>query len=262
MLDTSLGGDYSLIQPGDCVVAFSKADIFSIKREIERLTAYKCCVVFGELPPETRSNQARLFNDEGTGYDVLVASDAIGMGLNLNIRRIIFHTTVKPPYGTKRKGSAQHIDITSIKQIAGRAGRLSSQYEFGEVTTWQELDLAYLRAVINEETPQIKAAGIFPSVDQVDSFSRHLLALSPPGDSRDEDDQQRGADREHNSDTGVPPGNPLGISPVEASVRLSAVVERFMESSRTTGQYFLCDHDPLIITANWLNTIPMSLTDR
>jgi len=77
--DVSLEGDYSKIQPGDCVVAFSKADIFSIKKEIEQLTPYKCCTVYGQLPPETRSTQARLFNEDNTGYDVLVASDAIGM---------------------------------------------------------------------------------------------------------------------------------------------------------------------------------------
>lgn len=88
-------GDYSKIEPGDCIVAFSKADIFSIKREIERKTPHKCAVIYGQLPPETRATQARLFNDENTGYDILVASDAIGMGLNLNIRRTIFHTTVK-----------------------------------------------------------------------------------------------------------------------------------------------------------------------
>jgi ATP-dependent RNA helicase SUPV3L1/SUV3 len=52
--DCSLEGDYSKIQPGDCVVAFSRAEIFSIKREIERLTPYKCCTVYGALPPETR----------------------------------------------------------------------------------------------------------------------------------------------------------------------------------------------------------------
>ena len=51
--------------------------------------------MYGQLPLETRAAQARLFNEENTGYDVLVASDAIGMGLNLNIRRIIFHTTAK-----------------------------------------------------------------------------------------------------------------------------------------------------------------------
>ncbi|CAN0308198.1 unnamed protein product, partial [Discosporangium mesarthrocarpum] len=83
----SLANDYSKVQPGDAIVAFSKADIFSIKEQIEKYTNHKCCVVYGQLPQETRSNQAKLFNAEGTGYDVLVASDAIGMGLNLNIRR-------------------------------------------------------------------------------------------------------------------------------------------------------------------------------
>ena len=47
---------------------------------------HKCCVVYGSLPPETRAQQARIFNTEGSGYDVLIASDAIGMGLNLNIK--------------------------------------------------------------------------------------------------------------------------------------------------------------------------------
>ena len=48
-------------------------------------------MVYGALPPETRRLQAKLFNEQNNGYDVLVASDAIGMGLNLNIRRVIFH---------------------------------------------------------------------------------------------------------------------------------------------------------------------------
>ena len=52
-------------------------------------------MVYGALPPEMRRQQARLFNESGNGYDVLVASDAVGMGLNLNIRRIVFHTLQK-----------------------------------------------------------------------------------------------------------------------------------------------------------------------
>ena len=131
--EESLKGDYSKIMPGDCVVAFSRADIFSIRRQIERLTPYKCAVIYGQLPPETRSTQARLFNEDNTGYDVLVASDAIGMGLNLNIRRIVFHTTVKK----EGKSIANWCDPSSVKQIAGRAGRLSSAYKVGEVTAWQ-----------------------------------------------------------------------------------------------------------------------------
>ncbi len=43
-------------------------------------------MVYGSLPSETRAAQAKIFNSPDTGYDVLVASDAIGMGLNLNIK--------------------------------------------------------------------------------------------------------------------------------------------------------------------------------
>jgi ATP-dependent RNA helicase SUPV3L1/SUV3 len=62
------------VQPGDCVVAFSRNDIFAIKREIEKTTGYKCCVIYGKLPPQTRTDQARRFNDPNSGYDILVAS--------------------------------------------------------------------------------------------------------------------------------------------------------------------------------------------
>jgi hypothetical protein len=53
------------------------------------------CIVYGALPPETRKHQAQLFNDPGSGYSVLVASDAVGLGLNFNIRRVIFSTLSK-----------------------------------------------------------------------------------------------------------------------------------------------------------------------
>jgi len=72
-------GSYAKVQPGDCVVAFSKKDIFAIKREIESNTPYKCCVVYGSLPPDVRAEQARRFNDPKSEYQILVASDAIGM---------------------------------------------------------------------------------------------------------------------------------------------------------------------------------------
>lgn len=52
---------------------------------------HHCCLlqIYGALPPETRRRQANLFNDPNSGYDVLVASDAVGLGLNLNIRRVV-----------------------------------------------------------------------------------------------------------------------------------------------------------------------------
>lgn len=81
--DESLRENWKLIQPGDCVVTFSRRQIFELKSIIEKATGLRCAVVYGRLPPETRSEQAALFNDKDSGYDVLIASDAIGMGLNL-----------------------------------------------------------------------------------------------------------------------------------------------------------------------------------
>lgn len=49
----------------------------------------------GSLPPDARKQQAKLFNDPLSGYNILVASDAIGMGLNLAIRRIVFSSVEK-----------------------------------------------------------------------------------------------------------------------------------------------------------------------
>jgi ATP-dependent RNA helicase SUPV3L1/SUV3 len=79
----SLKGKLAGLEKGDCIVAFTVVGIHALRREIERKTGKKCAIVYGSLPPETRAQQARLFNDPDNDYDFLVASDAIGMGLNL-----------------------------------------------------------------------------------------------------------------------------------------------------------------------------------
>lgn len=79
----SLGGKLSKLEKGDCLVAFTVVGIHALRREVEKQTGKKCAIVYGSLPPETRAMQARLFNDPDNDYDYLVASDAIGMGLNL-----------------------------------------------------------------------------------------------------------------------------------------------------------------------------------
>lgn len=168
----SLGADYSRIQEGDAIVAFSRKDIYAIRKTVERKTAHKCCVVYGSLPPETRSAQARLFNDPHSGYRVLVASDAIGMGLNLNIRRVVFHTM------TKFDGvSTGLLAPSAAKQIAGRAGRRGSIYPAGYSTTLQDEDLPYLRECMSTPSEAINKAGLFPNPEQLLAFS----ALLPRG---------------------------------------------------------------------------------
>jgi ATP-dependent RNA helicase SUPV3L1/SUV3 len=83
VLPRSLQGKLSRLEKGDCIVAFTVLGIHALRREIEKRTGKKCAIVYGSLPPETRAQQARLFNDPDNDYDFLVASDAIGMGLNL-----------------------------------------------------------------------------------------------------------------------------------------------------------------------------------
>lgn len=268
ILDTSLRGDYSKIQAGDCIVAFSKADIFAIKREIELHTPHRCCMVYGQLPPETRSTQARLFNEEDTGFDVLVASDAIGMGLNLNIRRVIFHTVIKK--GKPNEGPAW-VDPSLIRQIAGRAGRKSSLYKHGEVTAWQDADLAYIRAAMEFQLPQISQVGLAPSVEQIEAFAdlaQQSFSELDENVSESEWDEDGAVVPDPSSET-VSTTNKLPATPSESkpkydikTARLSTLLQRFVELAQMDGRYFMCDHEDKIIVSNWLHTIPMSLADK
>lgn len=295
--EESLRGDYSKIRPGDCVVAFTRQDIFSIKHQIEKLTPYKCAVIYGQLPPDIRSMQARLFNEENTGYDVLVASDAIGMGLNLNIRRIIFHTILKNSYDSTSTSGISWVDPSTVKQIAGRAGRLSSNYKIGEVTAWQDSDLSYVRAVMKWDIPQIKSAGLRPTVAQIELFSNHLTKVNAQR-LEDESRMINGIDADSttatdtttdtatdtndsvsNSSTVTHPAVVATITSESGDsndrvvitatqvdsakiASLGFLIERFIEISQMDGKYFLCDSESLITISNWLHTIPLSLVDR
>ena len=78
-----LNGRLERLRKGDCLVVFSRAEIHAMKGRIEKLTGKRVAIVYGSLPPETRARQASLFNDPDNDYDYLVATDAIGMGLNL-----------------------------------------------------------------------------------------------------------------------------------------------------------------------------------
>ena len=83
VMPSSIGWNMDNLRKGDCIVAFSRVGIHSIRKHIEQKTGRRAAVVYGSLPPEIRAQQARLFNDQSNEYDFLVASDAIGMGLNL-----------------------------------------------------------------------------------------------------------------------------------------------------------------------------------
>ncbi|KAK1313270.1 hypothetical protein QJS10_CPA06g00515 [Acorus calamus] len=162
----TLMGDLRNVRSGDCVVAFSRREIFEVKLAIERFTGHRCCVIYGALPPETRRQQATLFNEPNNEYDVLVASDAVGMGLNLNIRRIVFYSLSK--YNGDR---VVPVDPSQVKQIAGRAGRRGSRYPDGLTTTFEANDLQYLISCLQEPFDEVKQVGLFPFFEHIELFA-------------------------------------------------------------------------------------------
>jgi ATP-dependent RNA helicase SUPV3L1/SUV3 len=81
-VEDSAMGSLDAVQPGDCIVCFSKHDIYSVSRGIEA-RGHEVAVIYGGLPPGTKLAQAQKFNDPENSCKVLVATDAIGMGLNL-----------------------------------------------------------------------------------------------------------------------------------------------------------------------------------
>ncbi|VVB01126.1 unnamed protein product [Arabis nemorensis] len=155
------------IKTGDCLVTFSRKDIYAHKKKIEKAGKHLCSVVYGSLPPETRTAQATRFNDETNDFDVLVASDAIGMGLNLNISRIIFSTLQKFDGAETRD-----LTVSEIKQIAGRAGRFRSKFPVGEVTCLHKEDLPLLHSSLMSPSPLIERAGLFPTFDLLSRYSQ------------------------------------------------------------------------------------------
>ncbi|KAF7819702.1 DExH-box ATP-dependent RNA helicase DExH18, mitochondrial [Senna tora] len=165
----TLLGDLRNIRSGDCVVAFSRREIFEVKLAIEKHTKHRCCVIYGGLPPETRRLQASLFNDQNNEYDVLVASDAVGMGLNLNIRRVVFNSL------SKYNGDKMvPVPASQVKQIAGRAGRRGCLYPDGLTTTLQLDDLDYLIDCLKQPFDEVKKVGLFPFCEQIELFAGKL----------------------------------------------------------------------------------------
>ena len=178
-------------------MTFSRDDIHAVKRLIEEAKpGTKCCVVYGTLPPETRAEQARLFNTEGNGYDVLVASDAIGMGLNLNIGRVLFRRVLKyagnapsearlasvaPEYRDDARRLGQlPADRALVKQIAGRAGRMSTAFGEGGggVAAMDERDAQYVRKALNAKPDKVTKAGLFPPSELLAAFARETKISS------------------------------------------------------------------------------------
>ena len=193
--EDSLDGDWSKIRKGDCVIAFGRKAVHKIKDEIQDKTPLKCVLAYGGLPPETRAEQAKLFNDPDSGYDVLVATDAVGMGLNLYVQRrmspipqglssltypslLALSVIRRVVFTTMDHYNGKSLKISQVKQLGGRAGRfgLHGNGITGSMATLQRPDLQKLVETFAAENKPIPRARI--SLSEYD-LARVYRVLGP-----------------------------------------------------------------------------------
>lgn len=144
------------VQAGDALIVFYKKAVLDVagRLEAEKISA---SVIYGSLPPEIRRRQMHLFNKGET--KVVVATDAIGMGLNLPVRRIVFLQAEKFDGVSRRP-----LKTSEIKQISGRAGRFGI-YDTGYVNARGDEELEYIRAHFQEtEEPLTQVNLGFPQI--------------------------------------------------------------------------------------------------
>ena len=111
------------LPPRSAIVAFSAAEVYAIAELIRRRRG-GCAVVMGRLSPRTRNAQVALYQEKEV--DFLVATDAIGMGLNMDVDHVAFAGLVKHDGHRLRRLTA-----AEVAQIAGRAGRGMRDGTFG-----------------------------------------------------------------------------------------------------------------------------------
>jgi ATP-dependent RNA helicase SUPV3L1/SUV3 len=166
------------LQKGDALIVFSRRNALRYKHELGKL-GFRVSIVYGRLSPEVRREQARKFDEGET--DIIVSTDAIAMGMNLPIRRIVFSTVTK-----FINGENFQISNSEIKQIAGRAGRYG-RFPTGYVTTLHRVDngLDIIQTALDDDLEQSEQSMVGPDLDiftQVNSElqrnSLHGLKLS------------------------------------------------------------------------------------
>jgi ATP-dependent RNA helicase SUPV3L1/SUV3 len=155
---------------GDAVVAFSRRDVLTLRDRIAA-SGHPVSVIYGALPPEVRRREAERFA-QGESH-ILVATDAIGMGLNLPIRRVLFSTMTKFDGQTDRT-----LGESEVHQIAGRAGRYGI-HEEGFVGVLKDAEPTALRVLKDllprtPRAPRDFKAPVAPNTWHVDTIATRL----------------------------------------------------------------------------------------
>ena len=129
------------------IIAFSQIDVYEIANKIKQSHG-GVSVVLGALSPDVRNAQVKLFEEEKVDY--IVATDAIGMGLNLNIKNIFFSSLKKFDGFDER-----YLKFDEIAQIAGRAGRYKKDGFFGTTGDLKSLSNELVNFLENYEFNEI-----------------------------------------------------------------------------------------------------------
>ena len=157
----------SEIRRADALIAFSRRDVLGLRAQLLQ-QGHSVAVIYGALSPEVRRAEARRFR-EGQA-DVLVATDAIGMGLNLPIARIVLSTTRKFDGREERE-----LLPPEVRQIGGRAGRFG-MHEEGRVAVLEGENINPVRRALTSKPvdPEDPRPWISPATSHVKAIAQEL----------------------------------------------------------------------------------------
>ncbi|GFE65742.1 helicase-related protein [Litoreibacter roseus] len=162
----------SRLRPRTAIVGFSVENVYAIAELIRRQKG-GCAVVMGALSPRTRNAQVELYQNGDVDY--LVATDAIGMGLNLDINHVAFSALSKFD-GRRMRPLAPN----ELAQIAGRAGRYMQAGTFGVTGEARPLDETVVEAIMSSKFTPIKKLQWRNDRLEFGSLDRLIRALEQP----------------------------------------------------------------------------------
>ena len=131
------------------IIAFSIEEVYAIA-ELVRRQKGGAAVIMGSLSPKTRNSQVGLYQSGDVDY--LIATDAIGMGLNMDINEIYF-SNLKKFDGKKTR----RLNLIEMSQIAGRAGRYKNDGGFGTTGDCETLNSDEIEKIEKHQLPDTKA---------------------------------------------------------------------------------------------------------
>jgi ATP-dependent RNA helicase SUPV3L1/SUV3 len=150
------------------LIAFSRAAVLGLKTELEQRHGRSVSVVYGYLPPEVRLKQAERFASGES--EICVATDAVGMGLNLPANNVCFYETEKFDGHSWRT-----LNSNEIRQIGGRAGRFGLS-KFGQVGALTEGDLEIVERAFRQPIRETCFAHVAPTPEALALIPGRLSA--------------------------------------------------------------------------------------